>query len=256
MPVDNGRLVRFEAIYGEAYSRLTAYAARRCDSPQDAADAVTATFALAWQRLEELPSGSEATLRLYGVARDVLADRRRTENRHQSRSADLDAAMTGLYTDSPEHGEALEAIVQIFRALPEADRELLSLVAWEGLDRQEVATTLGLTRHRVRVKIRRARRRFIRAASRGGHPFPGGEAAAKNADKIDATVRAAARVEPGKPVGDPSGMAARMLLIAITSQEPQTGTAPKTRRYTPRQLAVGTAFTLVLTAGAAVVPLL
>lgn len=154
---------RFEAVYQETYGQITAYAARRCHSPQDAADVVAETFVIAWRRIRELPDGEEATLWLYGVARKVLANHFRGEVRRQARSVELDTEMADLYGASPDSGVELRAITQVFRTLSEDDRELLSLVAWEGLDRQEIATVLGLSRNAVRIRLHRARKRFARA---------------------------------------------------------------------------------------------
>ena len=49
-----------------------------------------------------------------------------------------------------------------FRALPEQDRELLSLVAWEELDTAQLATVLGISRNAVRIRLHRARKRFAK----------------------------------------------------------------------------------------------
>ncbi|MEV0381089.1 sigma-70 family RNA polymerase sigma factor [Nonomuraea sp. NPDC050643] len=166
--MDDERPARFEAVYREAYGRIMAYAARRCDSPQDAADVVAETFTVAWRRMDELPPGDEAILWLYGVARRVLANHHRSEGRRQARSVGLDARMADLYADSPGGEAELEAIAQVFRALSDDDRELLSLVAWEELDREQIATALGLSRNVVRVKLHRARRRFARALAEAG----------------------------------------------------------------------------------------
>lgn len=156
-------LARFESVYRETYGLITAYAARRCDSPQDAADVVAETYAIAWRRIGEVPDGEQATLWLYGVARKVLANHYRVEVRRQSLSVELDAEMADLYQAAPDSGVELAAIAHIFRTLPEADRELLSLVAWEGLDRNQIATMLGVSRNAVRIRLHRARRRFARA---------------------------------------------------------------------------------------------
>ncbi|GAA1687711.1 hypothetical protein GCM10009733_100470 [Nonomuraea maheshkhaliensis] len=72
---------RFEAVYRATYGLIMAYAARRCHSPQDAADVVAETFAIAWRRLGEVPEGERAILWLYGVARKVLANHYRVEVR-------------------------------------------------------------------------------------------------------------------------------------------------------------------------------
>ncbi|NUW35982.1 RNA polymerase sigma factor [Nonomuraea sp. SMC257] len=154
---------RFEAVYTATYDRITAYAARRCDSPQDAADVVAETFVIVWRKIDELPPGAEARLWVYGVARNVLADHRRGALRRQARHRDLDAEMADLHGDPADHSVERSAIAQAFRTLPDDDRELLALVAWEGLDREEIATMLGLSRNAVRIRLHRARRRFSRA---------------------------------------------------------------------------------------------
>ena len=44
--------------------------------------------------------------------------------------------------------------------LSESDREVLSLVAWEGLTRDELAVALGTSRAVVRLRLHRARKRL------------------------------------------------------------------------------------------------
>ncbi|WP_336206897.1 RNA polymerase sigma factor [Nonomuraea sp. LPB2021202275-12-8] len=162
------RPARFEAIYNRTYSRITAYAARRCHSPQDAADVVAETYTIAWRRLDELPAGEQATPWLYGVARKVLANHHRGDNRRRAHTAELDAEMADLYGHSPDSRVELAAIGQAFQTLPDEDRELLSLLAWEGLDRAEIATALGVSRNAVRIRLHRARRRLSRALAEAG----------------------------------------------------------------------------------------
>ncbi|SDK22591.1 RNA polymerase sigma factor [Nonomuraea jiangxiensis] len=166
MGVDPGS--RFEEIYGSSYGQLLGYALRRCLDPDDAADVVAETFLIAWRRLEEVPEGDEARLWLFGVARKVLANQRRGERRHERRTAALRAelAATPLVADLP--GEDLSQLGQVFRALPEDDRELLALVAWERLDPGQIARVLGITRNAARVRIYRARKRFARALAAAG----------------------------------------------------------------------------------------
>ncbi|MER6580114.1 RNA polymerase sigma factor [Nonomuraea sp. NPDC001023] len=168
--MDDERSAKFEAAYNRAYGQITAYAVRRCDSPQDAADVVAETFTVAWRRVDELPEGPEATLWLYGVARKVLANHFRSGNRRRERTAELDAELADRYGHSPDTQVELDAIGRAFRSLSDDDRELLSLVAWEGLERDEIAKALGLSRNAVRIRLHRARRRLSRAlASAGVH---------------------------------------------------------------------------------------
>lgn len=168
--MDDDRKDRFEAVYTETYERILGYAVRRCDSPEDAADVVAETFAIAWQRVDTLPRGEEARLWLYGVARNVLANHRRGQARHRHRSVELDTDMADLYAISPEGGVELGAIAQEFRTLSDADQELIALVAWEGLDHGQIARVLGCSRNAVRIRLYRARRRFSKALAGAGIP--------------------------------------------------------------------------------------
>ena len=158
------REVGFEEIFNATYEAILGYAVRRCSSPHDAADVVAETFAIAWRRVEEMPTGDAARLWLYGVARRVLANHRRGEQRHRLRTTELRDEVAALI------GDPLDAsiIARAFRGLSDDDREILGLVAWEGLDRDAIATVLGCSRGAVRVRLHRARTRFSRALRTAG----------------------------------------------------------------------------------------
>jgi RNA polymerase sigma-70 factor (ECF subfamily) len=160
---------RFEEVYGSSYGPLLGYALRRCADPDDAADVVAETFMIAWRRIAEVPEGDEAKLWLFGVARKVLANHRRGERRHEQRTAALRAqlAASPLVAQGPPAAD-LSQLGRVFRALPDDDRELLSLVAWERLDPGQIAKTLGISRNAARVRLYRARRRFARALAEVG----------------------------------------------------------------------------------------
>lgn len=173
---------RFEEIY-EAYSgQILAYAARRTPDLNDAADVVAETFTVAWRRLGDVPSGDEARPWLYGVARRVLANQRRGAARRRRLDERLAAEFTtGAFKDTtaPDPAGSLagdpagdpaevEAISAAFNALTDGDRELLTLVGWEGLGRAEIATMLGCSQATVRVRLHRARRRFAAHLAQAG----------------------------------------------------------------------------------------
>lgn len=154
----------FEAIFTATYEAILGYALRRCSSPHDAADVVAETFAIAWRRVEEMPAGDAARLWLYGVARRVLANHRRGEQRRLLRTTELREEIAALA------GDPLDAsvIAGAFRALSDDDREILGLLAWEGLDREGIATVLGCSRGTARVRLHRARARLSRALRTAG----------------------------------------------------------------------------------------
>jgi RNA polymerase sigma-70 factor, ECF subfamily len=153
----------FTAVYAATYKPLLGYALRRCDSPEDAADVVAETFTVAWRRAAEMPAGDEARLWLYGVARRVLANHRRGERRHMIKTAALRAELPVRAAPQDE-----SHVAEVFRGLSERDRELLALVAWEGLTNAEIAVVLGCSSNAVSIRLHRARKRFARALRSAG----------------------------------------------------------------------------------------
>lgn len=156
---------RFEAVYAATYDQILGYAVRRCDSPEDAADVVAETFTVAWRRMDRLPQGDEARLWLYGVARNVLANHRRGR---RTRTLELDRDIADLYSRTPENTAELSTIARAFADLRDDDRELLALVAWEGLDHTQIAEVLGVSRNAVRIRLHRARKRLSKALTTAG----------------------------------------------------------------------------------------
>ncbi|MCW2882479.1 MAG: polymerase, sigma-24 subunit, subfamily [Sphaerisporangium sp.] len=157
-PPDPGR--RFKEIYTAHYADLLGYVRRRTESPDDAADAISETFTTAWRRMEDVPDGAQARLWLYGVARKVLANQRRGHSRRTALAVRLRAELAAWEESSPRQDTG--AIREAFQRLSPDDRELLSLVSWEGLDTAEIATVLGCSRGAVRLRLHRARKRLAR----------------------------------------------------------------------------------------------
>jgi DNA-directed RNA polymerase specialized sigma24 family protein len=96
------------------------------------------------------------------VARRVLANHHRGERRRSELGARLRRDLATV-RPSPGHAGHTAAVAAAFGRLPPADRELLALVAWEGLDRAEIAAVLGCSRNAVRIRLHRARERFGQA---------------------------------------------------------------------------------------------
>ena len=155
---------RFEELYSAHHVPLLGYALRRTDNTDDAADVLAETFLTAWRRLDEIPPGPQARLWLYGTARRVLANQRRGERRRLALADRLKADLAVSYRPLEQTGE-LADIAAALRQMPEADRELIALSAWEGLDAGQIATVLGCSRNAARIRLHRARRRFAVALS-------------------------------------------------------------------------------------------
>lgn len=168
------RQQRFEAVYAAHRGSILGYVLRRTGNPDDAADVIAETFLTAWRRLDDIPRDPEARLWLYGVARRVLANHHRGERRRSALTDRLRADLAAGYHPPEPEGEHAQ-LTAAFRRLPTADRELLALSAWEGLDYGQIAAVLGCSRNAVRLRLFRARKRFAAelASSQADSDQPG-----------------------------------------------------------------------------------
>src|SRR5262245_19669157 len=134
---------QFESIYGEHLEALRAYVGRR--APADLVeDVVSETFLVCLRRIDDIPR--DPLPWLYGIARKVLAN----ERRRRARTAPAQRDVT--WEPEPVGDSALAAA---FAALSERDREVLRLVAWEGLTLGEAAEALGCSALGCRVRYHR-----------------------------------------------------------------------------------------------------
>lgn len=155
---------RFRELFNAYYHHVLGYALRRAASRDDAADVVAETFLVAWRRLDDLPSEALTRPWLYGVARRVLANQRRSTGRRELLAARLREVPRLPVIDAPLI-EDLSEVGAVLQRLAPGDREILALHAWEGLGAQELAAALGCSSGAARVRLYRARRRFAQASA-------------------------------------------------------------------------------------------
>jgi RNA polymerase sigma-70 factor (ECF subfamily) len=150
-----GQRERFEEIYREHVGAVAAYALRR--APREAAeDVVAETFLVAWRRLDRMPE--EPLPWLYGVARRTLANHRRSAARRASLAHRLE-----IEAPPGSIGPVDERLLDALRVLRRRDREVLMLLAWEGLTPAEAAQVLGCSPVAYRIRLHRARKRLALA---------------------------------------------------------------------------------------------
>jgi RNA polymerase sigma factor (sigma-70 family) len=153
---------RFERIYRENFRAVLRFAAARIDADR-ARDVAAETFLVAWRRLDDVPA--EARPWLLGVARRVIAGQFRSETRRDALAARLRSvqARDARPADPAAALGDRDEVLAAFAALGERDREVLRLVAWDGLDAGEAADVLGISRLAFAVRLHRARQRLRRA---------------------------------------------------------------------------------------------
>jgi RNA polymerase sigma factor (sigma-70 family) len=151
---------RFEHVYRQTRVPILAYLVRRTESAEDAADMFGEVYLIAWRRITDLPSGEQARLWLFGVARRVLANQRRRYRAQDRLAATLEETLQFHGRDerwvAREEGLS-DTIVAALHTLSVSDRELLMLSAWEELSPAEIAVVLSRPAALIRVRLHRAR---------------------------------------------------------------------------------------------------
>jgi RNA polymerase sigma factor (sigma-70 family) len=93
---------------------------------------------------------------LYGIARKVLANQRRGQQRRERLTGRLRIEHRLATTDDSDSS----AVATAFAQLTDDEREVLALAAWEGLDAGEIGTVLECSRNAARIRLHRARKRL------------------------------------------------------------------------------------------------
>ena len=153
----------FEQLYAEHWREVLGYALRRTGSPSDAADVASEVFLVVWRRRHEVPARNDFRPWLYGVARNVLLNHRRGERRRERLGALLLSAVDQQHPDTADvvvDRDQHQALIDAIRGLPEPDRELITLVSWDGLSPTEAAQALQMNPATARVRLHRARKRL------------------------------------------------------------------------------------------------
>ena len=147
---------RFTDLFERTHAALLAYALRRVAEPRDAADVIAETFLIAWRRLDQVPGGESERPWLFGVARKVLSNHNRGARR---RDAMVDRLRADLADVAPPPAGP-PGLGQALSRLNADDRELLLLLAWDGLSQEQAALALGISHNALRVRLHRARNRL------------------------------------------------------------------------------------------------
>jgi RNA polymerase sigma-70 factor (ECF subfamily) len=162
---------RFEAMYREYHRQVYAYFRRRTDL-SGARDCAAETFLVAWRRIDDVPEGERALPWLYGTARKVLANHRRSLGRF-SRLVQRTSHAGADPPDEPEtvvvRREEDQEVIDALARLRPADRELLCLAIWEEVPRETLAEMQGCSTHALNQRIYRAGRRLARLLPPAGH---------------------------------------------------------------------------------------
>ena len=200
-PTDGAAL---EAFYRRYVRQVTGFAARRCGSAADVADAVAETFdrLLRSARRYDPDRGPVASF-VFAIAASTIADQYRRNARQRSlatrlRGRDLlvddDVARIETAIDA---AQALATLAPALAALPADQSEVLHLVA-DGLSPTEAARELGISPNAARIRLSRARGR-VRTHPAADAVYPAAEPVeAPEASEVPGAAEATEPAETGR----------------------------------------------------------
>ncbi|MFN5160083.1 MAG: RNA polymerase sigma factor [Rhodoluna sp.] len=146
----------FIGLFRDHLQDVSKYLSRRTDS-RHVEDLASEIFEIAWRKRADCPAGFELAW-LYRISGFVLANHRR---KAENRMIHL-PIMDGDKTSPSAEDLALDGsgVAQAYQSLSSADRQILSLLVFEGLSVSEIAVVLGISQNTASQKLKRARARL------------------------------------------------------------------------------------------------
>lgn len=164
---------RFEKCFDQHYLQVFAFAVRRVRGRESAEEIVADTFAIAWRRRDLIPDPPLPWL--FAIASNVIANLHRSDGRRENLGLRLVQEASAL-VPVPDPADSIagrDELSAAFARLEERDRELLRLVAWEGLSTREAADVIGCSPGAARVRLHRARRKLAKQLKNADAPAAG-----------------------------------------------------------------------------------
>jgi RNA polymerase sigma factor (sigma-70 family) len=143
-----------------------------------AEDLTSLVFLEAWRRRREVLLEHETALPwLYGVATNVLRNRRRSQWRYRAALERVAREPGGDLADDADarldDERRMRSALRLLSKLPKREQDVIALCGWSELSYEEAALALGLPVGTVRSRLSRARARLRELAGVGGHERDG-----------------------------------------------------------------------------------
>lgn len=160
--------VAFEEMYRTRHAHVLTYCGRRLRW-HDALEATDEVFLIAWRRCSDVPTPPADLFWLYGVARGVVANHTRGDQRRRRLLGRLQGGGQPVRNAPSPHTESWEheVVGRALARLREDDQEVLRLAAWEELAASEIAVALDVSPETARQRLHRARQRLARELEPG-----------------------------------------------------------------------------------------
>jgi RNA polymerase sigma-70 factor (ECF subfamily) len=154
--VTHANVTHFNELYRDNRLSILNYFLRRTNDREQAADCLAQTFLIAWRRIDDIPAGIEDRLWLYGVARRINSETKRSKFREERLLQRVVSAMS----PRPETTNTSDSEAQLHEALAKLsheDREIVLLNVWDQLNPIDIAAVLDMNVNTVKTRLHRSR---------------------------------------------------------------------------------------------------
>lgn len=166
-------IVPFRRVFDEHHDFVWRSLVHLGVPPSAADDALQEVFLVVHRRLGTYDPGLPIRAWLWGIARNVAHNQKRSIGREARRRSELAAEPVERWDTSLERAPDLRVVRQIVLELEPMFRDVLVLSDIEGLTAPEIAAALGANVNTISSRLRIARGRFAAETKRRGI-VPGG----------------------------------------------------------------------------------
>jgi RNA polymerase sigma factor (sigma-70 family) len=164
----------FSQLFERHAKAIYNYCFRRIGDWTAAEDLLSIVFLEAWRRRDKrLPPGMVLPW-LYGIATNVVRNRRRSERRYRAALARVPAARPEAdfgedVVERIDDERRMRRALSLLAKLPRSQQDVVVLCAWSGLSYEDAAFALGVPVGTVRSRLARARRALQELDAAAGH---------------------------------------------------------------------------------------
>ena len=160
-PAAREPMAAFLALYREQFPFVWRTVRQMGIEPAAVDDTVQEIFVVVHRKHAEFEGRSSIRTWLYGIARRIVADHRKSNRRKPSTSTDP-SLLDGLEREDPaaRRLEAFDLVCVLLDTLDEAKREVFVLAELEGMTMAEIAEATSTNANTVSARLRAARAAF------------------------------------------------------------------------------------------------
>jgi RNA polymerase sigma factor (sigma-70 family) len=164
----------FGLLFERHANAIYNYCFRRVGDWATAEDLLSIVFLEAWRRRDKELPPEKVLPWLYGIATNVVRNRRRSQRRYAAAlkrvpAPDAERRFTEVVDDSLDDERQMQDVLALIGRLPRREQDVFALCGWSELSYEDAAMALAIPVGTVRSRLSRARARLRELEPAFGH---------------------------------------------------------------------------------------